>query len=153
MPQIKRSAACCRACRICDSGKAKTSDDCSIHTTMNYTTCEVATDDGMKRLWKRVKLALGIGRRHYVWFDLEQRNCHEIDYSVTGPDGQPYPPIDCVRVALGEKVKIYRSRQRDTLHACIRGRDMEWDKCYGLFCGSDFDSDNYEFIGTFNVLR
>ena len=51
MPQIRRSAACCRACRICESGKAKTRDDCSIHTTMNYyTTREVSTDDGMKTL-------------------------------------------------------------------------------------------------------
>ncbi len=106
-----------------------------------------------KRLWKRINLALGIGRKHFVWFDLERHNYHEIDTSVTGPDGQPYPPMDCLRVALGEKVKIYRSVKRDTLHACIRGRAVEWDKCYGLFCGSDFDTDNYDFVGTFLVSR
>ena len=107
----------------------------------------------MKRLWKRIKLALGIGRKHFVWFDLERHNTYEIDGSVTGPDGTPCPPICCVRVALGEKVKIYRSVKRDTLHACIRGRAVECDKCFGLFCGSDFDTDNYDFVGTFLVSR
>ena len=107
----------------------------------------------MKRLWKRIKLALGIGRKHFVWFDLERHNTYEIDDSVTGPDGTPCPPMDCVRVAVGEKVKIYRSKHRGTLHACIRGRAVEWDKCYGLSCGSDFDTDNYDFVGTFLVSR
>ena len=107
----------------------------------------------MKRLWKRIKLALGIGRKHFVWFDLKRHNSYEIDGSVTGPDGQPYPPMDRVRVALGEKVRIYRSNTRDTLHACIRGRAIEWDKCYGLFCESDFDTDNYDYVGTFLVSR
>jgi len=88
-----------------------------------------------------------------VWFDLERHNSYEIDGSVTGPDGTPCPPMDCVRVALGEKVKIYRSLKRDTIHACIRGRAVEWDKCFGLFCGSDFDTDNYDFVGTFLVAR
>jgi hypothetical protein len=109
--------------------------------------------NAMKRLWKRIKMALGIGRKHFVWFDLERHNCYEIDEAVTGPDGQPCPPMDCVRVALGEKVKIYRSKTRDTLHACIRGRAVEWDKCYGLSCGSDFDANNYDFVGTFLVSR
>lgn len=105
----------------------------------------------MRRLWKRIKLALGIGRKRFVWFDLERHNCYEIDDAVTGPDGQPYPPIDCVRVALGEKVEIYRSKTRNTLHACIRGRAVACDKRYGLSCGSDFVADNYDFVGTFLV--
>ena len=44
-----------------------------------------------------------------------------------------------------------RSKTRNTLHACIRGMAVACDKRYGLFCGSDFDADNYDFIGTFLV--
>jgi hypothetical protein len=102
---------------------------------------------------RKIKLFCGIGKKHFVWFDLERHNCIEIDYSVTGSDGAPVPPIDCVRVALGEKVKIYRSKKRGTLHACIRGRAVEWDKQYGLFCDEDFDADNYEALGKFEVSQ
>lgn len=104
-----------------------------------------------KSMWKKIKLALGIGHKHFVWFDLERHNCYEIDGSVTGPDGTPCPPIDCVRVALGEIVKVYRSKERGSLHACIRGRAVEWDKVYGLFGSEDFDIDNYDFVGAFTV--
>ena len=82
----------------------------------------------MKRLWKRIKRALGIGRKHFVWFDLERHNCYEIDDSVTGPDGQPYPPIDCVRVALGEKVKIYWASRVDFLQPGLHWSTVNGDR-------------------------
>ena len=107
----------------------------------------------MKRLWKRIKLALGIGHKHFVWFDLERHNCYEIDPGIAGPDGEPYPPVDCIRAPVGAKVKIYRSKKRGTLHGCIGGRAVKHDAVYGLHCDSDFCSDLYDEVGTFLVSR
>ena len=107
----------------------------------------------MKRMWKKIKLALGIGRKQFVWFDLERRDSYEIDTTVTGPDGELCPPIDCIRAPVGAHVKIYRSRVRGTLHGCIDGRAVKHDAFYGLHCDEDFCSDSYEEVGTFIVHR
>jgi hypothetical protein len=106
----------------------------------------------LKGMLKKIKLFCGIRKRRFVWFGNERRNCYEIDLLVPGPDGKLHPPFECNLVPTGEIVKIYRSKKSEMLHACTRGQTSEWDKQYGVFCESDFDADNYEALGKFEVV-
>jgi hypothetical protein len=105
------------------------------------------------KLIKKIALLFGIGKKKFVWFDLYGKKTIEIDMSCLTSDGQPCPPIDCIKVAIGEHVIVYRSRDRLTLHGCIRGRAIEHDKCYGLFCIEDFHPEHYELVGIYDVKK
>jgi hypothetical protein len=93
------------------------------------------------------------GKPIFYWFDLYRFESYIIDNSVTSQSGEPVPPMDCVMAPLGSKVKVFKSKARGTRHACINGRAVEWDAQYGLFCGEDFDEDNYVYLGTSVVAK
>lgn len=90
-------------------------------------------------------------KKEFCWFDLYTFRGSEIDYTTTYPDGSPAVPMNCVKVPCGAKVKVYESLSTGQRHACIGGRAVPEDAKYGLHCGSDFDSDNYQRIGEFNA--
>jgi hypothetical protein len=102
----------------------------------------------MKNMWKKIKRLLGFGKKHFVWFDVVRHISIEIDRNVTGPDGKPYPPIDCVMAVVGNLVEVYESRHRGTLHVCVAGRNVG-----RAGCSEDFDSDNYRLVKTLRVTK
>jgi len=102
----------------------------------------------MKSMWRRIKWFFGIGRKHFVWFDTERLVSVEIDKRITGPDGRPYPPIDCVMAVVGNRVDVYESYSRGSRHVCVAGREA-----HGNRCAEDFDTDNYRLIDVLKVSK
>jgi len=105
------------------------------------------------KLIKKIALFFGLGKKKFVWFDLDRKTTLDIDMCVLTPEGNPFPPIDCIKVAIGERVIVYKSKDRLTLHGCIRGRAVQHDKCYGLFCIEDFHPEHYELVGIYDVKK
>lgn len=97
--------------------------------------------------WLRRKILRN--RKTFYWFDLFSYRCYAIDRNVTSDSGEVVPPMDCIMVPEGAKIKVYHSNSRGTRHGCVSGRAVKWDNAWGLFCNEDFDTDNYQLIGTF----
>jgi len=84
----------------------------------------------------------------FYWLDTDTHRVLEINESCIGSNGEPAPPMDCIKIKEGTVVQLYESKTRGTHHLCVGGRALNEDSVYGLYCLSDFDTDNYEFIRT-----
>jgi len=92
------------------------------------------------------KFKIGKNTTKYYWLDTYLKEIQEIDSNVVNSNGENHPPIDCIKIKQGTVVKLYKSKSRETEHLCVGGWAIGEDAIYGLHSGSDFDSDNYEFI-------
>jgi len=87
----------------------------------------------------------------FYWLDTYTYNVMEIDDSVTSSDGEPVPPIDCIKVKEGASVRVFEHKKRGEKHLCINGRALKQDSEFGLFSLSDFDEDNFNSISEFDI--
>ena len=106
-------------------------------------------EDAFKRYCEKYKLTF-IGDKFY-WLDTDTQKILEIDRSNIGSDGEPCPPMDCIKVREDTTIKVYEHVGRKTTHLCVGGRALDNDGVYGLHSGSDFDADNYTLLRTFTA--
>jgi len=89
--------------------------------------------------------------KEFVWFDTTNHIFHEIDKNVTGPDGEPYPPIGCIKVKKGTEIKIFINLFSGKKHICIGGRALKEDNTLGLYCIADFENGYYALYNKFKA--
>jgi hypothetical protein len=90
-----------------------------------------------------------------VCFDLLTLQVEEIDYSVTGSDGEPVTPMDCIFVKIGTNIKRFKSRTSGKVFTCVNGVTLPEYKGINLYSADDFIADPLEFemIGNFELQR
>ena len=87
----------------------------------------------------------------FIWFDISTYNFYKIDDNVTGPNNEPVPPIDCIKVKVGTIIHIYIKRDTNIKCICVGGRALKEDNTLGLYCIADFENGNYALYNKFKA--